>query len=621
MAEETSYYDQYMKNRAAMEQERVSLMDAGVPVENMGITGLSSAFDGLQALIRDYKNTDEYKAKVAAKQEERAQNRIRRRGERGMAKDDKKRKKAAKKEAKERGETGKNKRAVNKSLKGFDPNKKNTTSEEAQDAITSGMNPSGPEIYYSPSDGKYASFIPSANYASFMPSANKMKSPMKYGRADATLIAGVRRMNQARNSVNLFQPIDDLVDRVKLMKQQVRSKAEKELNQYSLEKTNDAFSTFKNGTNAATQYLSEQKKIMSDLKAEAERVGVDSPKYAKIKEQIIAVEDRWKKLNTQMVNVQTAKDNWANMHGKGEDEGNNDGRFRYSNAMLDLPEYDYLNQIHSNQADMLINNEGQIEFVVANMNATGETMIVSLDNLENSIYKRDDAGLGAYAKYRQEVEATQKNNLPFNQGKAESLVNQLFGTRQDPNKKNMVSWMYDDLDGDGKTWIDDFTLEHPDFDINTFSPNADWSAMYNEDQTVGEWLRGELKLYYVERLRGLHNNLVQANGKSTMSEYGTGNYDKDYNNKSDAPLSAGERLNKQKLKDQELALKNYQNSFTPGTKIIDIPGRNKAQFRMNANGDYHYYVNNVLATQPVEGKGEQPVVFTYDQAYKYKPLF
>lgn len=587
MAEETSYYDRYMKNRAAMEQERTSLMNAGVPVENMGITGLSSAFDGLQALIRDYKNSDEYKAKVAAKKEERA----------------------ARKEARQRGETRRNRKAVDKAIEGFDPNKKNTTSEEAAEAAEASITPKDPEVKINPSQ----SFT---NYTGLT-----MKSPMKYGRADATLIAGVRRMNQARNSVNLFQPIDDLVDRVRLMKQDVRKKAEKELNQYSLEKTNDAFSTFKNGTNAATQYLSEQKKIMSDLKAEAQRVGVDSPEYAKIKERIISVEDRWKKLNTQMVNVQTAKDTWANMHGKGEGEGNNDGRFRYSNAMLDLPEYDYLNQIHSGQADMLINNEGQIEFVVANMNATGETMVVSLDDLENSIYKRDDAGLQAYATYRQQVEATQKNNLPFNQGKAESLVNQLFGTRQEPNKNNMVSWMYDDLDGDGKTWIDDFALENPDFDINTFSPNADWNAMYNENETVGDWLRNELKAYYVERLRGLHNNLVQANGKSTMSEYGTGNYDKDYNNQSNAPLSAGERLRQQKLKDQELSIKNYQNSFTPGTKIIDVPGRTKAQFRMTADGNYHYYVNGVLQTQPVEGEGQQPVVFTYDQAYKYKPLF
>ena len=500
MAEETSYYDRYMKNRAAMEQERTSLMNAGVPVENMGITGLSSAFDGLQALIRDYKNSDEYKAKVAAKREERATKKSFKKAEKGF--------KAL--------EKGKEKKAARKFRKGIDK----VGGDESNKFI---KNPDGSIEYLIESNVPEDTSTNDVEKDNTSPATMAFtKSPMKYGRADATLIAGVRRMNQAKNSVNLFQPLDDLVDRVRLMKQQVRKKAEKELNQYSLEKTNDAFSTFKNGTNAATQYLSEQKKIMSDLKAEAQRVGVDSPEYAKIKEQIIAVEDKWKKLNTQMVNIQTAKDTWANMHGKGEGEGNNDGRFRYSNAMLDLPEYDYLNQIHSGQADMLINNEGQIEFVVANMNATGETMVVSLDDLENSIYKRDDAGLQAYATYRQQVEATQKNNLPFNQGKAESLVNQLFGTRQEPNKKNMVSWMYDDLDGDGKTWIDDFALENPDFDINMFSPNADWNAMYNEDQTVGDWLRDELKAYYVERLRGLHNNLVQANGKSTISEYGTG---------------------------------------------------------------------------------------------------
>jgi len=212
----TSYYDQYMANRAARDQERIKLASAGVPVENMGITGLSSAFDSLQAMIRDYKNSDEYKAKVAAKREERA--------------------------AKE-----KNKEAVDKQIEGRDPNKKNTTKEETAEALRTNTTPKDPEVKINPSQNV-------TNYASFMPSANKMKSPMKYGRADATLIAGVRRMNQARNSVNVFQPIDDLVDRVRLMKQEVRKKANKELEQYSLEKTNDTFSTFKNGTNAATQY-------------------------------------------------------------------------------------------------------------------------------------------------------------------------------------------------------------------------------------------------------------------------------------------------------------------------------------------------------------------------------
>lgn len=585
---EKSYYERYMEERNARELQVQQALANGLPVENMGITGVSSALDGLQALIRDYKQSEAYQAKVAAKQEERATKKSFKKAEKGF--------KAL--------EKGKEKKAARKFRKGIDK----VGGDESNKFI---KNPDGSIEYLVDSNVPEDKSTNDVKKDDTNPITMAfMKSPMKYGRADATLIAGIRRMNQAGKQYNAFSGVNDLVDRVALMKESVRKKAQKELDQYSVEETNNGFNKFKNGTNACTQYLSEQKKAMSDLKAKAENLNTNSPKFKQIKSEIIAIEDKWKALNTQMTEVQTNRDDWANMHGKGEGEGNNDGRFRYSNATLDTPEYDYLNQIHSGQADMLISPNGQIQFVVGNMDASGQTSIVTLDQLNETIFERDEDGLSAFAKYRQEVAKNQKENLPFSQGKAESLVNQLFGTKQDPNKKVMVSWMYDDLDGDGKTWIDDFTLEYPDVDISKYSAGANWSEPYDENQNIGEWLRDELKSYYVERLRGVHNDMHKANGKSTISAYGTGEYDLNYNNKNPQnSTSSAERIAAKKKKDQELAKANWDVAIKEGKDNIPDYRNPNSTWVKRDDGTYYKQLSN--GNYVIDPDTKKPKVYTF----------
>ena len=92
------------------------------------------------------------------------------------------------KAARERGETRKNRKAVDVILKvendkGFYTNKKNTTSEEAQDAITSGMYPSDAEINVDDD--------PSMNYQFNTQSipGMPMRSPIKQRLYDAAFAA------------------------------------------------------------------------------------------------------------------------------------------------------------------------------------------------------------------------------------------------------------------------------------------------------------------------------------------------------------------------------------------------------------------------------------------------
>lgn len=529
-----SYYDKWMADRSKKQQDIRAKINRGVPVENMGIGGMNRALDGLYAQISDYKQSDAYKEKVAMSQAKREEKKTLRKGgqpvldsqgnpmveakmvdgklvEVPRVTDPMSRKEARQQYKKDAASFAEEKDIKgNRYKKRKEYNRQLIAAKDAKSAVGDDDNKKVDEK--SP--------------------ASMLGSPLHFGKADPTLVAGVRTMGQAGRSYDPWSGPTELINRIALMKKGVREATDKELENYSLDEVQDGFNSFENGNNACTSYLTEAKRELASLKAEARKVGHDDPRFDEIKSKMTKVEDRWKKLNTKMTSVQLEKDNWANMHGKGDGDGNNDGRFKYSDATLleGNNDYDYLNQVMANNASMLINNNGDIEFEVASMDGDGTTEIVTIDQLKKGVWERDESGQTAWAKFRNDVvEKGQKQNLSFNQGKAESMVNQLFGNNQSPQKRNMVSWMYDDLDGDGKTWIDDFKAEFPDVDASAFKPNADWDAPYMVDedgvevesgQTIGDYLRDELKAYYIERMRGVHNTLVKANGKSKISPFG-----------------------------------------------------------------------------------------------------
>ena len=64
-----SYYDKWLAKRNKRNAEASMKAQAGIPVENMNISGMNNALDGLYAQIMDYKKSDDYKDKLALAEE------------------------------------------------------------------------------------------------------------------------------------------------------------------------------------------------------------------------------------------------------------------------------------------------------------------------------------------------------------------------------------------------------------------------------------------------------------------------------------------------------------------------------------------------------------------------
>ena len=618
-----SYYDKWKAERAKRNQAIQANLEAGVPVENMNISGMNSGLDALYSMITEYKQSDEYKEKLALAEERKGI--IKGKMKEGMSR--KEARQAYKAEAdayaKEEGFEGNRYRKRNQYLR----DKKAEKEAERKVKEADEKNKINEEKGDDKKDDN---------------SANKFRSPLNFGKADATLIAGARRMGQAGRQYNAFAGLDNLINTQMMYKKGLKDRTRKELENVQLEDIDNGFFAFNGGSEACQEYLTECKKELGRLKSEAMRVGVDSPKYAELKSKMTSVENRWKKLNTTMSRLQIQKAEFVEMNGytvKGDptSKDDSDGRFRYSQATLQEGNESYrlMQEIMNKDAQMKINPEtGKVEFYCTTLddNGTpipGQDKVVDLDSLYDNIYERDEDGLSAYTQYRTQVESNQKNNLEFNQGKARSLMNQMFGTNDDPNKKKMVSWMYDDLDGDGKTFLEDYETwaDFADVDITQFHSTADWSKPYMEPnengqmvesgQTVGEYLRDELKEYYIERLRGMHNNLVEANGKSVRSKIGTGepvNADGEdfptwHEGTTDTQQTSYEKNLAIQNRDRKKNNETFLAELNSGQDVVQSP--NGGFYRKQSDGTYVYYRANGT---PMTDADNAPIVYTKEQA-------
>tara|TARA_R110000764_G_scaffold134213_1_gene222285 strand:+ start:8193 stop:10049 length:1857 start_codon:yes stop_codon:yes gene_type:complete len=606
-----SYYDKWLAKRNKRNAEASMKAQAGIPVENMNISGMNNALDGLYAQIMDYKKSDDYKDKLALAEE-------RKLIKKGLREDGMSRKEARRKYKADADAFGEEVGAEgNRYQKRKEYLIKTKADREAAQEIK--------KAEEKPKEEKE--------------SANKYISPLNYGRADATLIAGARRMGEAGRQSDPFAEATSIIDRALLFKKSQRAATRKELDNISLEDIDNGFTGFNGGAEACQGYLSEAKRELASLKAKALKSSPDSVEFQEYKSKMTSIENRWKKLNTAMSSLQTEKGGWVEMNGKGvknDPNSESDGRFRYSNGTLieGNTSFDYMNQIMNKSATMIINNKGDIEFDVATTDAsgqpTGETALVTLESLQDNIFERDESGMGAFTKYKESVSDNQKNNLQFDQGAAESLSNQLFGSNLgEPNKRTMVSWMYDDLDGDGKTFLEDWG-SMLNVDLDQFKSTASWDKKYmvpsedggmvETDQTVGEFLRDELKQYYVERLRGFHNNLVEANGKSVRSRMGTGEPIKangeDFEDWSSGASDNIENTtyqrnantqNKTRIKNNELFLEEFDKATKAGSKIKAPSG---GFFKLQGDGTYVFYKNG----KPLIDADDNVMVFSKDDA-------
>jgi len=414
---------------------------------------------------------------------------------------------AQRRAARERGETRKNRKTVDVILKvqndkGFDPNKKNTTSEEAQDAITSGMYPSDAEINVDND--------PSMNYQFNTQSipGMPMRSPIKqslFGAAKAA--AGGNR----KDTKNISKFIDDLagaaIEARRTTQKVLRDKVVKELEDFSPEVVDlEGFNGFMNGKNAVTNFGIDLKQKIAEKRDAALKLNPYSMKYKETMAEINSLVESTKNLNLEQTRLKNLKKEW----------GTSSTESLYSKGSSKTTMH-YLNQVMSKTAGMELDENGQVVFNVATLDDPTQTTQVRFDDLNKDLFLKVDKQ-EEINTYQRILRSNINNNKPFSKENNKAF----WGAIVAPNFKEGTD------DGELLSWIHDmpynafsnksFYEEFKDFFLDKelaitadgeplkmtqealdilFDPDTkDWDATTQDGKTVREYIREELINYY-----------------------------------------------------------------------------------------------------------------------------
>ena len=343
------------------------------------------------------------------------------------------------------------------------------------------------------------------NFFPLLKSKGKV-SPLKFGRANATLINSTRRAAQAQfgGSDSGFSQAAKAFDTVwNSYNEKIKESATQELEDYDIAKADIGFKGFGNGANESKRVLGDLKNNMAKLKSDALKANYRGPKFNEIKEKLQTLEDKADVLNSNMITLQGQKDDWAEANGYSGN--NNTGNSIYSQGSNDV-NISYLNQINSKNARMVIDDEDMsIKFEVTGVD--GSTKLMSYEEASKGVYLMDTKGQKDYLKYsKQIIDDLRINKSEFREDKAKSKINAMLKGASDAK---IISWMKDDLTGDGTSFYESYEAKFPETVAefpDAFKPGSEtWKTPLEGGATFGDMMIEEMKEYYLEKLRGEYN--------------------------------------------------------------------------------------------------------------------
>jgi len=341
-------------------------------------------------------------------------------------------------------------------------------------------------------------------FKSYFPLRNK-KSPMKFGGGDASFIANYRKSSPKQvNYGNIRSQIDAVAD---AYKSQVEALAKKELEAYDInEASAEGFKGFGNGQNMATEYFTAQKEELARLKGEAAKTNYRGKRYKNLKIKMQEIEDDSINMNSRMKELQDAKLEWVNTNGYGPD-GN--GISTYSSGSNKENKH-YLNEIFSKNAPVQM-TDGKMIFTIKDP-STGEDKAMTLDEAMEGVYKIDQRSKNALKDQRESLRKSVKDNLSFDEGAIKSDLDYML---RDAGDNQLMSWMHDDLNGTGRSFVEDFAAANTGLSEDDLNPS---SELWKKEGFV-DVLKEEIKEYYLEISRGTYNKYQEAsNNKGSFSE-------------------------------------------------------------------------------------------------------
>jgi hypothetical protein len=351
------------------------------------------------------------------------------------------------------------------------------------------------------------------------------RSPMKFGTVDKALISAYRGSSQ--------QTVDygDIRKKIETAyKAKVASVAQEELESYDINEASvEGFKGFGNGHQVATEYFTDAKERLAELKSKAATVGYKGRKYRALKQEMQRIEDDAIVMNNLMKKLQDQKLEWVQTNGYGPD-GN--GINTYSAGSNQTNQH-YLNEIFSKNAPMIM-EDGKMVFQVKDLDNPESTKNITLDQALEGVYKVDLNSKNALKDYRQSLRRDVSDNLEFDEDKVRADIEYML---KGANDNKLMSWMHDDLNGQGKSFKDDLQAYSNNLDTplnvdDMLDASSDlWSSTVGEgEKTHGEIMKEELIEYYVEVARNTYNKYQKAsNNKGSYSESGKDNtFDKGF---------------------------------------------------------------------------------------------
>ena len=370
---------------------------------------------------------------------------------------------AAAKRRAARQDAKKSKEELDKQLEGFDPNKKNTTSEEAQDAITSGMYPSGAEINVDND--------PSMNYQlntppmfSAPPSSAKMRSPIKQSlfRAAKAAAGGNRR-----DTKNISEFISGLasaaIEARKTTQRVLKDKVIKELEDFSPEVVDlEGFNGFMNGKNAVTNFGIDLKQKIAEKKDVALKLNPYSMEYKETMAEINSLVESTKNLNMEKMRLTNLKKEW----------GTSSKTNLYSKGSSKIT-MNYLKQVMSRDiAPMTLDENGKVQFEVLKVDSNGKeifdadgnalTEIISFDDLNKDLYLKVELDVAPQiADYHAIIRKNHLDRKGFDRDGNKTFWNTLIAPDEDSVNFDgeLLSWIHDrpyNLYKGNKSFYDEF---------------------------------------------------------------------------------------------------------------------------------------------------------------------
>lgn len=341
-------------------------------------------------------------------------------------------------------------------------------------------------------------------FKSYFPLLSK-KSPIKFGGGSASFIRNYRQSSPKQvNYGDLRSQIDAVAD---AYKSQVEALAKKELEAYDINEASvEGFKGFGNGQNMATEYFTAQKEELARLKNEAAKTNYRGKRYKNLKLKMQEIEDNSINMNNRMKELQDAKLEWVTANGYGP-EGN--GISAYSNGSSKEKRH-YLNEIFSKNAPVQM-TDGKMIFTIKDPN-TGEPKQMTLEQAMEGVYKIDERSREALKNQRDALRKSVKDNLSFDEGAVQSQLDYML---RDAGDNQLMSWMYDDLNGTGRSFVEDFAAANTGLSEEDLNPSSD---LWKKEGFV-DALREEIKEYYLEVSRSTYNKYqVASNNKGVPSD-------------------------------------------------------------------------------------------------------